>query len=572
MRMKAATLLTCLGCSSTLAAGAGEGQKEPEGPNMEPRIETVDLKLVGFQRIMVLDDKTDFTAGMKELRVKLFARLDDIPDISNPGRLVGRWQFVHGKTRVYFCAVQVDSLERFRPDHAAGLVGWDGGTQAFATWRRPNDQMGAVAYDAGPDYSFDGRFISDFETFPLADMRDNADVVGPGGTKPETGWHEFWLPAAPKREEHAAEDGGEPGDDPPTTARPGTPRIETIDLKLAGVQAVMVLGKDDIVAKMKELHERLLGGLGAIQHIHEPRREIGYWQFIDQATRVYFMGIQLDSTEGNRWDMDRGLCIWEPGPTTFAMWEEKNSDMGSISRSGTCWKWLDSSGYDYNAWFNGEFEAFALDQVDERAELPEDGTHEFWLPVVPKPRRGGGFETARLAVRRFTGGDWKGLLQLAQDKESADGAIYDHPWSTSEEGSRGMAEWCAGQERCFAVCLKEDGVLIGFVRISDGDEEGEVELGHMFHTEYRGGGYATEAIRRVVGSAFADKGTTAVIARNAVEWEGQLTPLEDLGFREISREAASFAKDAQGRPIEFTANTMVLRREDRLHRGGRRKQ
>lgn len=565
-------LLMCLDCSWAYAGAADEEREDQEGPNMEPRIETMDLKLVGFQRVMRLDDPEDFSAGMKELRGKLFARLDDIPDVSDPGRLVGRWQFVHGKTRLYFCAVQVDSLERFRTDHAAGLVGWDGGAQTFATWRRPNSQMGAVSYDAGPDYGFDGRFISDFEVFPLADMRDNAAVVGPGGTKPETGWHEFWLPVAPKREGTAARDVGKDAEGPIEPAQPGQPCIETIDLKLAGVQAVMVLGKDDVVAKMKELHERLLGGLGALKHIREPRRKIGYWQFVDQTTRVYFMGIQLDSTEGNKWDMERGLCIWEPGPTTFAVWEEPNSDMGSISRSGTCWKWFGSSGYRYDAWFNGEFEAFALDQVDERAELPEDGTHGFWLPIVPTSPQAEDLSTARLVIRRFTVEDWAGLQALGQDKESSDGAIYDHPWPTSEEGSRGMAEWCAGQERCFAVCLKEGGILIGFLRLSDGDGEGEIELGHVFHTEYRTGGYATEAMRPVVGAAFADQGVATIVARNAVEWAGQLTPLEDLGFGETGRGTAAFAKDAQGKAVEFTANTMVLKRDDWLGHHGRSEQ
>lgn len=54
----------------------------------------------------------------------------------------------------------------------------------------------------------------------------------------------------------------------------------------------------------------------------------------------------------------------------------------------------------------------------------------------------------------------------------------------------------------------------------------------------------------------------AIIARNAVEWAGQFTPLTDLGFKETARGKASFAKDAQGKPIGFTANTMVLTKQD----------
>ena len=154
------------------------------------------------------------------------------------------------------------------------------------------------------------------------------------------------------------------------------------------------------------------------------------------------------------------------------------------------------------------------------------------------------------------------MQALAKDKQSSDGAIYDHPWPTSEEGSKDMAAWCIGQEQCFAVCLRRDGMLIGFIRLSREDREDVIEVGHVFHTEYRGEGYATEAMRRVVELAYADPAVTTIVARNAVEWPGQLTPLTDLGFKETQRGAASFAKDDEGRPIEFTACTMQLNRED----------
>ena len=76
----------------------------------------------------------------------------------------------------------------------------------------------------------------------------------------------------PKEKGEGVADAREHAEDHVTTAQPGQPRIETIDLKLAGVQDVMVLGQDDIEAKMMALHERLMGGLSALKHIREPFR------------------------------------------------------------------------------------------------------------------------------------------------------------------------------------------------------------------------------------------------------------------------------------------------------------
>ena len=171
-------------------------------------------------------------------------------------------------------------------------------------------------------------------------------------------------------------------------------------------------------------------------------------------------------------------------------------------------------------------------------------------------------QTERLAIRQFTRDDWRGLQELAEDKESSDGAIYDHTWPTSEDGAKGMAQWCAKQQECLAACLKSDGRLVGFIRFNGIDDEGRMDLGHMFHTAYRGQGYDTEALRHAVGVAFADPNVKSIIAHNAVDWDGQLTPLVELGFREIARGPGSFAKDAQGKPIAFVGCTMELRRED----------
>jgi hypothetical protein len=110
------------------------------GEGMEPRIETIAVKLAGVQGMLRLDG--DFGPDLAALYARLFARLDDIPDVSPPRRTVGYWHFVDNQIRLYFAGVQVDTLERFEWDYAYGLVAWDLGATTWAIWREEDGQEG----------------------------------------------------------------------------------------------------------------------------------------------------------------------------------------------------------------------------------------------------------------------------------------------------------------------------------------------------------------------------------------------------------------------------------------------
>jgi len=175
-------------------------------------------------------------------------------------------------------------------------------------------------------------------------------------------------------------------------------------------------------------------------------------------------------------------------------------------------------------------------------------------------RSDGSFETERLVIRRFTADDWAGVQELAKDKESSSGRIYDHTWPTSEQGAKGMAGWLADRDTFHAACLADGGRIIGLVSFNNIDAKGRLDLAHMFHTEFREKGYDTEAIRCMVDLAFADPEVRTIVTHNAVDWRGQLTPLVALGFRETGRGRGSFAKDEEGKRIEFVGCSMEMTR------------
>jgi RimJ/RimL family protein N-acetyltransferase len=174
------------------------------------------------------------------------------------------------------------------------------------------------------------------------------------------------------------------------------------------------------------------------------------------------------------------------------------------------------------------------------------------------------YTTDRLVIRRFSTDDWQDMQAIARDMEASGAAIYDHPWPTSEDGARGMAEYVANRPAFRAVCLKDTGRVIGLLAFNDIDASGRLDLGHVFHAGYRRDGLDTEAIRCLLPEAFAMPQVESVIGRNAVEWKGQLAPLIALGFRELGRGTASFARDAQANPIEFVSCEMELTRQQWL--------
>jgi len=123
-------------------------------------------------------------------------------------------------------------------------------------------------------------------------------------------------------------------------------------------------------------------------------------------------------------------------------------------------------------------------------------------------------ETNRLVLRDFCADDWSELLDLAIRYQATDYAKYDHPWPTTEEAVKGMAEWLSGEEGFRAVCLKSTGKLMGLLNIGQkkngiGREHG---LGYVFHPDYYGKGYATEACQAGMAHIFgpweADRITT----------------------------------------------------------------
>ncbi len=156
-------------------------------------------------------------------------------------------------------------------------------------------------------------------------------------------------------------------------------------------------------------------------------------------------------------------------------------------------------------------------------------------------------DTERLTIRRFAPEDWRDLHEYL----SREDVVRYEPYEPfTEEQSKAEAVRRAEDESFWAVCLREDGKLIGNLYLAERDF-GTWELGYVFNADYHGGGYAAEAARSVISHIIRTRNARRIAAMcdplNMPSWK----LLERLGFRREGhlRQNVFFKKDASGNPI-----------------------
>ncbi len=167
--------------------------------------------------------------------------------------------------------------------------------------------------------------------------------------------------------------------------------------------------------------------------------------------------------------------------------------------------------------------------------------------------------TPRLVLRGFASEDWQDLLQIAIDKAASPYSIYDHQFPTSEAEVKQVADRFATSTDFLAVCEPIASRVIGFIRVG-GDDPAEIELGYTFHSRYWGKGYAREACTAAIDHAFSSPWVQRVVCGTAKANVPSVKLLQSLGFEETGEATGSFARDAQGKPIEFMGASYWLTR------------
>jgi len=146
-------------------------------------------------------------------------------------------------------------------------------------------------------------------------------------------------------------------------------------------------------------------------------------------------------------------------------------------------------------------------------------------------------ETQRLLLRPFTRGDVDAVHDYRR-REDVARFLFDPPLSREEcaeavqQRIGQIAFELEGDKIVLAVTLRESGLLIGEVSlIWRSVEARQAEVGWIFHPEYQGKGYATEAAVAMLDLAFTLGDIHRVMARCDARNEASARLMERLGMR-----------------------------------------
>lgn len=123
-------------------------------------------------------------------------------------------------------------------------------------------------------------------------------------------------------------------------------------------------------------------------------------------------------------------------------------------------------------------------------------------------------ETERLVLRHWENSDAENLYEYAKDPDV--GPIAGWPPHQSVDESREVIRNVFHAKEAYAVCLKEDGKVIGAIELKlNGhteltDRNDECELGYWLGKPFWGRGIMPEAVKEILRHAFEDIGMTKV--------------------------------------------------------------
>jgi len=168
-------------------------------------------------------------------------------------------------------------------------------------------------------------------------------------------------------------------------------------------------------------------------------------------------------------------------------------------------------------------------------------------------------ETKRLIIRTFQADDWQDLHEYLSDGQVVKFEPY-RPFT--EEQSRQEAARRANDKNFLAVCLKENGKLIGnlYFAAQQPDDFMAFEIGYVFNRQYQGRGYATESVRRLLRHIFEDRNAHRVEAfcnsENTASWR----LLERLHMRREAHllENVFFFTDEEGNPLWLNSYSYAM--------------
>lgn len=174
------------------------------------------------------------------------------------------------------------------------------------------------------------------------------------------------------------------------------------------------------------------------------------------------------------------------------------------------------------------------------------------------------YTTERLLLRTMTLEDAEAVYRYRSVPE-VNTYTYTPIWTTLAEAENHVAKLVpkindpdSGFGK-WMIELRDSGQIIGDVFLGKHDElQGSYEIGYMFHPDFYGHGYATEAVREVLRIGFEEWNVHRIYARVDEENIGSARVCQKLGMRQ---EARLIESDRRGDVWSTELNFAMLNRE-----------
>ncbi len=144
--------------------------------------------------------------------------------------------------------------------------------------------------------------------------------------------------------------------------------------------------------------------------------------------------------------------------------------------------------------------------------------------------------TERLILRELAAEDWRPTLALRSDPEVM--RYMGLPRETEEETRAFVARCVASQPDeprrwlPLSIVLRADERVIGGCGLTmSSNVAGEADVGYLLERASWGKGYATEALRALLGVGFENMGAHRIVANCAVENAASARVLDKVGMR-----------------------------------------
>ena len=138
-------------------------------------------------------------------------------------------------------------------------------------------------------------------------------------------------------------------------------------------------------------------------------------------------------------------------------------------------------------------------------------------------------DTERLRIRHFTADDWQAVHAYTSNPEVM--TFLPEGVMMEEQTRQFIAQSMTDEARNYAVDLRSENRLIGHVGFHPWYAPRIYELGWVFHPQYHGRGYATEAAEALLRYGFESLSVHRVIATCQPENPSSWRVMEKLGMQ-----------------------------------------